>query len=143
MWWRFSKRHTSDGRRPPSTATASPYLTVHRDGRPINITGLGQFVGRVGNCKSSATREGDTLTAMILRGGEIWNWRLGRSAAEGGYVYTHGEQQPLSSLPMRLTVELTGDGLARSPGVLRLGRDPSGAVGALFTRMIAEIIGID
>jgi hypothetical protein len=56
---------------------------------------LEQFVGRGGSCKGSATREGDTLKAMILRGGGFWNWRHGRSAAEGGYDYTHGEPQTL------------------------------------------------
>jgi hypothetical protein len=59
----------------------------------MSITGLEQFVGRVGNCKGSATRESDTMKAMILRGGGFWNWRLGRSVAEGGYVYTQGEPQ--------------------------------------------------
>jgi hypothetical protein len=100
-------------------AAASPYLTVYRDGRPMSITGLEQFVGRVGNCKGSATREGDTLKALILRGGGFWNRRLAGLVRRAAISTRMASRSPLSSLPIRLIVDLTGDGLARSLGVYR------------------------
>jgi hypothetical protein len=51
-------------------------------------------------------------------------------------------RRPLSPLSMRLVVDLTGDGLARSLGVYRFWPDLSCAPAAQLSSMIAVLIGI-
>ena len=75
------------------------YLTVYRDGRPISVTGLEHFVGRVGNhlgsfvLQGSATMEGAVLKAtwFVVPGSGTGD--LTKVRGEGSYVYKHGEPQ--------------------------------------------------
>jgi hypothetical protein len=75
------------------------YLTVYCDDRPIGVTGLEQFVGRLGShvgsfvLQGTATMEGANLRASWAVVPGSGTGELAGLRGVGGYTYIHGQPQ--------------------------------------------------